>query len=205
VRILYVLSEHAGGLAPDRLAAYDADRARLAAVAGVPVETAPYASLELLDADVLVLSGSTDPWASHEPAALERHLEQLRAFDGPVLGICAGMQNLVRALGGAIASSASPAHGFGAVEVLDDSDLFAGCGPSFEVEKRHDDEVTRLPAGFRLLATSSTCRVEAVAARDRPWWGTQFHPEAWDDEHPVGRVVVERFLALAGCGSGARA
>jgi GMP synthase (glutamine-hydrolysing) len=171
---------------------------RVAALAGSSVAMAPYSALERFDADALVLSGSTDPWDSHDPAALERHHVLLRAFDGPVLGICAGMQNLVRALGGSVGPAARPADGFASVEVVDDSDLLSGCGRSFDVRKRHDDEVKELPTDFRLLATSRTCPVEAVAAHGRPWWGTQFHPEAWDDDHPVGRIVVERFLELAG-------
>jgi GMP synthase (glutamine-hydrolysing) len=198
VRLLYVVSEHEGGLTPERLGAYEADRARIAALAGGAVAMASYSSLERLDADALLLSGSSDPWALHDPVALARHHALLRSFGGPVLGICAGMQNLVRALGGAIGPAARPTHGFAPVDVVDGSDLLRGCGPSFEVRKRHDDEVKELPGDFRLLATSATCGVEAIAARDRPWWGTQFHPEAWDEEHPVGRLVVERFLELAG-------
>lgn len=198
MRILYVLSEHASGLTEERLAAYEADRERIAALAGVPVESVPYEAADRLDADVLVLSGSADPWASHDRAALERHLVGLRAFDGPVLGVCAGMQNIVRALGGTIGPAATPAHGFAPVAVIDSNCLFLRCCASFDVRKRHDDEVKLLPPEFRLLATSTTCRVEAIAARDRPWWGTQFHPEAWDGDHPGGRLVVERFLELAG-------
>jgi GMP synthase-like glutamine amidotransferase len=198
VRILYVLSEHAGGLTEERLAAYEADRARIAELAGCPVEGIAYGAADRFDADALVLSGSTDPWAAHDPAAVDRHLDQLRSFDGPVLGICAGMQNLVRALGGSIGPSATPAHGFASVDVVDSNGLLCHCCASFEVRKRHDDEVKQLPAAFTLLATSATCRVEAIAARDRPWWGTQFHPEAWDDAHPSGRLVLERFFELAG-------
>jgi GMP synthase-like glutamine amidotransferase len=48
-----------------------------------------------------------------------------------------------------------------------------------------------------VLASSERCAVEAVAVDDRSWWGTQFHPEAWDDDHPAGRSVIERFLALS--------
>ena len=198
MRIHYVLSEHAGGLTEERRAAYEADRARIAALAGCEVESVPYEAADRLDADVLVLSGSSDPWSSHDPAALERHLDRLRSFDGPVLGVCAGMQNLVRALGGTIGPSATPAHGFAPVEVIDSNCLLLRCCATVAVRKRHDDEVKQLPPDFRLLATSTTCRVEAIAARDRPWWGTQFHPEAWDDDHPDGRLVVQRFLELAG-------
>jgi GMP synthase-like glutamine amidotransferase len=111
------------------------------------------------------------------------------------------MQNLVRALGGTIGPSVTPAHGFAPVEVVDSNGLLVHCCATFDVRKRHDDEVKQLPADFTLLATSATCRVEAIAARDRPWWGTQFHPEAWDDAHPAGRLVLERFLELAGARS----
>jgi GMP synthase-like glutamine amidotransferase len=59
-------------------------------------------------------------------------------------------------------------------------------------------EVTALPPGPRVIATSSTRRVEAISADDHPWWGTQFRPEARDDEYPAGRLILERFLHLAG-------
>lgn len=197
MRILYVISEHEGGLTDERAEAYARDRDRLASLAGAEVGLAHYWSLEAPDAEVLVLSGSSDPWALHDPRALERHYGVLNAFTGPVLGICAGMQNLVRARGGAIGPAAQPTHGFTAVDVVDDSDLLRGCPATIEVLQRHDDEVTHLPPGLRVLASSPACRVEAIAADDRPWWGTQFHPEAWDDEHPAGRAVLEQFLRLA--------
>jgi GMP synthase-like glutamine amidotransferase len=198
MRIVYVLSEHGGGFTDQRVAAYEADRARIADLAGCAVESVAYEDVDRLDADAVVLSGSSDPWAAHDPAALDRHCDVLCSYDGPVLGICAGMQNLVRALGGTIGPSATPVHGFAPVEVVDSNGLFAHCCCSFEVRKRHDDEVKQLPTDFTLLATSATCRVEAIAARERPWWGTQFHPEAWDDGHPAGRRVLERFLELSG-------
>ena len=85
----------------------------------------------------------------------------------------------------------------GTSSCVDDTDLFAGLAPRLQVFSSHEDEVTSLPAGFRVLASSRECRVEAIAAADRPWWGTQFHPEAWDHDHPAGRAVVERFFELA--------
>ena len=180
---------------PTRPTARGSPRSRAASL-----EMARLRGADRLDADALVLSGSTDPWAcARSGRARAASRTAACGSTGPVLGICAGMQNLVRALGGTIGPAARRADGFASVDVVDDSDLLASCcGPSFDVRKRHDDEVKQLPTDFRLLATSATCRVEAIAARDRPWWGTQFHPEAWDDDHPVGRIVLERFLELAG-------
>jgi GMP synthase (glutamine-hydrolysing) len=200
MRIRFVISEHEEGLTFERAAAYEAIRAQIASLTAAVVESEPYWRMESVTADALILSGSTDPWTLHRPEALERFYDVLRAFPGPVLGICAGMQMIVRASGGTVGASARSTRGFTNVEVLDDSDLFAGGTGSLAVFESHEDEVTVLPPGLRLLATSSTCRVEAVAATDRPWWGTQFHPEAWDPEHPDGRAILGRFLQLAGAG-----
>jgi len=198
VHVLLVITEYAGGLTDERLGRYEEVRARVASLARATVELAQYSTLHELGADAVILSGSYEPWASHDPAELDRFLAVLSFYPGPVLGICAGMQLQARAAGGVIGAARHPSRGFGAVHVRDDSDLLAGLGPRFEVLMHHDDEVTVLPPRFRVLASSRTCAVEAIAADDRPWWGTQFHPESWDDDHPAGRAVLLRFLALGG-------
>jgi GMP synthase-like glutamine amidotransferase len=200
-RVGFVVSERAGGLTPERLREYERAQRRLAEAAHAEVETVHYAELESLDADAVVLSGSFDPWALHDPGALERLDATLRAREGPLLGICAGMQTLVRATGGAIGAADRPVDArFGPVEVLDDSDLLAGVDPLPIVFQKHSDEVHALPPSLRVLASSADCAIEAVAARDRPWWGTQFHPEAWTAEHAAGRLILENFFRLAGIG-----
>ena len=83
---------------------YDAVRARIASLTSASVDSEPYWAIESVTADVLILSGSADPWAMHDPDALERFYDVLRRFPGPVLGICAGMQMLVRAAGGIVST-----------------------------------------------------------------------------------------------------
>ncbi len=200
-RLAFVVSEHRAGLRQETLERYRRAADRLAEIADTDVTTAHYTELAAVEADAIVLSGSYDPWSAHGTADLERLADGLRSFDGPVLGICAGMQTLVRAAGGEISSADEPAAGvFASVDVLDDSDLLSGLGPRIDVFEYHTDEVGVLPDRFRVLARSETCAIEAIAARDRPWWGTQFHPEEWNAEHPAGRIVVENFLRLAGIG-----
>ncbi len=199
MRLLFVLSEHPGGLTEERLARYRENERRLAGLARAEVTTAPYARVERLDADAVVLSGSADPWAAHDPHELERFRDALRAYEGPLLGICAGLQLLASAAGGDVArAERATGPAFAEVEVVDGSDLLAGVGERATVWEHHTDEVRSLPPGFRLLARSDGCAVEALAAEERPWWGTQFHPEEWSGEHPAGRVVLENFLRLAG-------
>ena len=200
MRILFVITEHEGGLTPERSSGYDAVRARIASLTAAAVDSEPYWGIESVTADALILSGSADPWAMHDPDALERFYDVLRRFPGPVLGICAGMQMLVRAAGGIVSTSAQETRGFASVEVLDHGDLFVGSAGAIDVFKNHQDEVSTVPPGFRVLATSDSCEVEALAAHDRPWWGMQFHPEAWDLEHPDGRNLLARFLQMAAVG-----
>lgn len=198
--ILFVISEHREALTPELTGRYARAAARLGDVAGTALATAQYAELDGLDGvSALVLSGSFAPWSVHDPAALDRLGETVRAFDGPVLGICAGMQLQVRFAGGAIGPSAhAVATGFAPVEVVDDEGLLAGLPAPVSVYHHHGDEVTRLPDGFRVLARSTLCAVEAIAATARPWWGTQFHPEEFSTEHPQGERVLANFFALAG-------
>ncbi len=200
-RLGFVISEHSGGLQPERVECFKRAEDRLASLAAASVEVVHYSEIGALEVDAVVLSGSYDPWSSHDLASLDRLSESLRAYEGPVLGICAGMQTLVRAAGGEISTADRPTtEGFATIDVVDDSDLLSGLEPQIGVFQHHTDEVSKLPDAFRVLASSEACAVEAVAATNRPWWGTQFHPEEWSAEQPAGRVVIENFLRLAGIG-----
>ena len=200
-RLAFVLSEHRGGLLPERLDRYRNAAGRLAELAAAEVVTSHYTEADALDADAVVLSGSYDPWDAHDPHELDRFRAVLRACERPAFGICAGMQLLATATGGEVAPAAiATERGFADVDVLDGSDLLAGLQPRISVLEHHTDEITALPDGFRVLARSETCAVEALAAEDRLWWGTQFHPEEWTAEHPAGRAILENFLRLAGIG-----
>ncbi len=199
MRVAFVISERAEGLTPERRERYGEIVRTLARLVRAEVTTSHYAQLGAVAADATVLSGSSDPWASHDPAALERLSERLREHEGPVLGICAGMQRLAVAAGAELGHAARPTGpSFEEVELLDPEGLFDGLGERVSVWQHHGDEVLAAPPGLRVLARSDSCAIEALAAEDRPWWGTQFHPEAWDKEHPDGMHVLRNFFRLAG-------
>lgn len=195
----FVVTEHPGALTRERTGHYERIRRRLERVAGRAVRSVAYTEAdELSDAPALVLSGSFAPWAAHDPSALDRLGEVVRSFDGPVLGICAGVQLQARFAGGAVGRAARAIEsGFFPVDVLDDGDLLRGLAPRVSVYHHHGDEITSLPRGFRLLASSQYCRVEAIADPSRRWWGTQFHPEEFSSQHPDGERVLRNFFELA--------
>jgi GMP synthase (glutamine-hydrolysing) len=154
--------------------------------------------VRLSHASAIVLSGSTAPWSVRDPAELARLGEAVRAARRPVLGICAGMQLQAVFAGGALGVSAKPERGFLPIGVDDASDLLRDLPREVIVFQDHTDEITTLPDGYRILASSSDCRIQAIADAGRRWWGTQFHPEEFTHEHPAGKQVLERFFSLVG-------
>jgi len=49
-----------------------------------------------------------------------------------------------------------------------------------------------------VLAVNDACPIEAIKHKQRLMYGTQFHPEQYDDQHLDGRVILRNFYKLAG-------
>ena len=173
-------------------------RRRLEASSGRRVEVVHYLDArELGDAHAVVLSGSSAPWSAHDPGALRRLGEVVGASGRPVLGICAGMQLLGRFAGGRIEHAAEPEIGELELDVVEPDGLLRGLGERPRVFQYHFDELTELPTGFRVLASTDRCRVQAIASEERGWWGTQFHPESYRSANPAGARILRTFFELA--------
>ncbi len=136
----------------------------------------------------------------------------------PVLGFCAGCQLMAQTYGAPIgplgplaADVNGTARGEGAVGMANESGfmpvrvskphpLLAGLGLEPVVFQEHYWEVKALPEGFEAHAASRLCRLQVITDDRRRLYGTQFHPEAYDSEHPAGRRLLQNFLKLAGLG-----
>jgi len=142
-------------------------------------------ALEGFDA-LWVMGGPMDVWEedAHPWLAAEKALirEAVAERGMPFLGICLGHQLLAVALGGDCAKGTSevgvmPVH---FTEAGLDSLFFDGIEAPFDCLQWHGAEVTALPEGARVLATSPDCAVQAMS------WGTralsmQFHVEVEAD------------------------
>ncbi|MDQ3381230.1 MAG: gamma-glutamyl-gamma-aminobutyrate hydrolase family protein [Actinomycetota bacterium] len=174
-------------------------REQLAAASGANVEVSHYEEVDperLAHASSIVLSGSTTAWSARDAAELDQLGEALIAAGRPALGVCAGMQLLVTFAGGAIGPYGSSEHGFLPIQIRDGTDLLRGLPAEVVVFHDHDHEIATLPAGFRVLASSPVCAIQAIANPERRWWGTQFHPEEFRSEHPAGGQVLRNFFEL---------
>ena len=144
------------------------------------------------DADGVVLSGGAPNGVTIDTmGTCPAVLAQARV---PVLGICAGAQVMALQYGGALAAAKAPEFGKTEVilDVADGGRILAGLPPRLVAWESHNDEVARVPDGFRLLAHSENCRMQAMEHETLPRYAVQFHPEVEHTEH--GRLVFENFL-----------
>ncbi len=95
-------------------------------------------------------------------------------------GICYGHQLVCQALVGKHAVRSSPnglEAGWREVAFVNHSTNILGVGEREVVWQYHFDEVTALPEGSELLATSAHSKIQACVNYDQRLLGTQFHPE----------------------------
>ncbi len=122
----------------------------------------------------------------------------------PVLGICYGEQIMCAQLGGEVQGSEHREFGRAYLDVRAPCALFRGVwapGAREQVWMSHGDRVTRLPPGFRVVATSDGAPFAAIADDRRHFYGVQFHPEVVHTPH--GAQLLRNFThEIAGCTGG---
>lgn len=120
--------------------------------------------------------------------------EYLEKADFPVLGICAGHQFMARFFGGKVSPSMKPEFGKVELKITKENEIFKGVAKKSIVWESHNDEVTKLPEVFDILAESENCKIQAMKHKKRPFYGLQFHPEVEHTEY--GELVFENFVSI---------
>ncbi|OWJ67935.1 glutamine-hydrolyzing GMP synthase [Inquilinus limosus] len=119
----------------------------------------------------------------------------------PVLGICYGQQTMCEQLGGAVEAGHHREFGRAWLDIRENCTLFDGAwavGAREQVWMSHGDRVTRLPDGFRIVATSENAPYAAIADDARRYYGVQFHPEVVHTPH--GAQLLRNFTHhVCGC------
>ena len=147
---------------------------------------------DLRELDGLILSGGA------ARVGLTGELGNCGAYlelDIPILGICAGHQFMAGFYGGE--ASEAPAPEFGAASI----NLVNGVGKIFVdtpekqiVWESHNDEVSVLPEGFFITASSESCEVQGMENEEGDRFGLQFHPEVNDSEY--GQNMFQNFIEI---------
>ena len=161
-------------------------------------EIHPYNKCPQIDSSVrgVVLSGS--PFSVRQDAAPTIDLSGIRG-NVPVLGICYGAQYLVHSNGGEVEPSATREYGRALLSIgAPGSPLFLGVSSQSQVWMSHGDTIVKLPAGFRLLASTETVANAAFKVDNEQTYGIQFHPEVFHSLE--GSKILHNFVVgICGC------
>lgn len=148
----------------------------------------------------IIVSGSD---ASVDDADAPQIPKSVFATTVPSLWICYGMQYTAKYFGG-IVTEYQGDKGYGEAFIHPDSSdpLFRSLAPVETVWESHGCSVTKLPPGFRSIASfadqTQSQAIMAMSNPERKIWGVQFHPEV---EHTVrGKTMLSNFLfGIASC------
>ena len=143
--------------------------------------------VQRLAPDGLVFSGGPTMERAGNGAALIM-------MDLPVLGICLGHQLMALAYGGETRTGKFGGFAHVDIEVLEEDDILKGMAPRTKVWASHQDEVSKLPPDFMLLARSSICEIEAMRHKAKPLYGVQWHPEVSHTEKGID--LLKNFLEV---------
>ncbi len=166
-------------------------------------EEVPDEEIRALAPGGIILSGGPASVTEPEPPRVAAAVFDLGV---PVLGICYGMQAMASQLGGEVEAAAQREFGYARVRARGHSrllrDIEDHASPEgyglLDVWMSHGDRVSRLPPGFRVIATSEGSPLAGMADEDRGFYGLQFHPEVTHTRQ--GMRILERFvLEICGC------
>ena len=168
---------------------------------GVYCELLPYDVnqhfIENFNPSGIILSGGPDSVNDEKSG---RAPDIIFKLEVPILGICYGMQTMAVQLGGNATSAEKAEYGFAQIRARNQSKLLTGINDEInsighgllDVWMSHGIEVTKLPFGFELIASTDNCPIAGFANKDKNYYGLQFHPEVSHTKQGV--KILERFV-----------
>ena len=95
----------------------------------------------------------------------------------PVLGVCYGMQLMVKQLGGKVERAERREYGKAALQIDEPAALLKAVSNASTMWMSHGDSVASLPDGFEVSAHTENTPCAAIANSTKHFYGVQFHPE----------------------------
>ena len=110
----------------------------------------------------------------------------------PVLGVCYGMQLMVKELGGTVEKVKLGEYGKAQLFIEDPTDLLTNVEAGSTMWMSHGDSCTNLPAGFSVLGYTKNTPCAAISNPEKKLFGVQFHPEVVHSEG--GTALIRNFV-----------
>ncbi len=138
-------------------------------------------TIDLNDFDALwVLGGAMQIWEIDRYPWMARELALIRdaviTRQMPYFGICLGHQLLAKALGGEVGPMPQTEVGLHPVTTIENAKMFKGFSKPILSFHWHGAEVTTIPKGATVTASSDTCAIQGLEWNNTAC-SVQFHPE----------------------------
>lgn len=124
--------------------------------------------------------------------------DTILALKVPLLGICYGLQVLMKKLGGRVRHAVSREYGRTGLYIDNHQDLFYTLPAGMNVWMSHGDCVRKLPGGFIKLAHTPSTEFAAVGNAYGKIYGVQFHPEVAHTEYGI-QLISNFVFKICGC------
>lgn len=133
------------------------------------------------------------------PAEAGISVDVIKHFAGqlPILGVCLGHQSIGAAFGGNIIRAQQLMHGKTSSITHSGTDIFTNIPSPYIVTRYHSLAIERetLPDCLEITAETDDGEIMAVAHKELPIFGVQFHPESVLSEY--GHELLSNFLKYA--------
>ena len=139
----------------------------------------------------IILSGGPLTVTSKKTAKLDTSILNLKI---PVLGICYGHQILSKNLGGEVKSSKKREFGRAVLKSISKSTITKNFFKKKTnlVWMSHQDIVSKIPEGFKKIASSTNSKFAIISNEKKKYYGIQFHPEVSHTKN--GKILIKNFL-----------
>ena len=136
----------------------------------------------------IILSGGPNSVYDLNSPSIHKSILDLNV---PILGICYGMQILVKTFDGLVVKGDVREYGKNKIKIINNSLLTNGLNETSIVWMSHSDHIGKMPEAFDVLATSDYA-IAIVKHLEKEIYGVQFHPEV---THTVeGEKLLNNFV-----------
>lgn len=144
-------------------------------------------------AGIVLSPGPSDP--DHAGICLEV-IAKANEANMPLFGVCLGHQSIAQAFGGRVIRAPVPLHGKTSKITHDGQGLFAGIPSPYTVTRYHSliAEASSFPSCLKATAHTEDGLIMALAHKEKPIFGVQYHPESIATEH--GHALIRNFIAV---------
>jgi GMP synthase (glutamine-hydrolysing) len=155
-------------------------------------EIHPYNKIPKITPDIkgVILSGS--PHSVREENPPKPDLKDIKG-KLPLLGVCYGAQYLAHFYGGEVGKSNSREYGRVHLEIKDKTcPIFIDVMDDSPVWMSHADTILKIPANFKITASTHDVKVAAYSIEGEQTYAIQFHPEVYHSTE--GTKILKNFV-----------